>query len=319
MTRFLFLIDPLEKLNIKKDSSLLWAHTLQKMGKEVYVIFKENLHFLSGNSELTWKAFSFSSLLLENSYYLKEFLVEKKATRLLVSESDHVIFRLDPPFDTTYLQVLLLLEEMKNKVGFTVENSALSIVSYNEKLLAYGFEEISGHDSYIGLDRDELSLQIKKWKENSVESVIFKPLNSFSGIGIEKHSVDQAIFEFENYKKSLDGNIPIVQPFYEIVERGEIRAIFYNGVYLGSILKKPVEGDFITNIAAGGSYEAVSIDPGLELSLKKISLKLRDKGLNLLGYDILDGRITEINVTCPGLLVELSMALGKNITEKLVS
>ena len=44
--RHLFLIDPLEKLNIKKDSSLLMAHTLAARGEEVYILLAADCYFI---------------------------------------------------------------------------------------------------------------------------------------------------------------------------------------------------------------------------------------------------------------------------------
>jgi len=78
-------------------------------------------------------------------------------------------------------------------------------------------------------------------------------------------------------------------------------------------MKKPVGGDFLANIAQGAHFEAYELTGEIKKECDDIASELLKDGVNFIAYDILGGAVTEINVTCPGLLVEVSYALKKNM------
>ena len=86
MSRHIIFIDPIEKLIPKKDSSLLLAHALKKAGHEVFILFKDELHILSGNNS-TYKVFSFEST-VASDFYLDHFLLGD-SIELSITEKRH--------------------------------------------------------------------------------------------------------------------------------------------------------------------------------------------------------------------------------------
>src|SRR5690606_22599222 len=106
--RQLLLIDPLEKLNIKKDSSLMLALAMQKQGIETYVFFEEDFSIQNQEAQKV-RAHSFNGTLKDDGIYLGSF--ELKDSKILeLTTSDIVHMRLDPPFDSRYLRILWMLD-----------------------------------------------------------------------------------------------------------------------------------------------------------------------------------------------------------------
>ena len=102
------------------------------------------------------------------------------------------------------------------------------------------------------------------------------------------------------------------------VESGEIRSLYFKGVELGSILKTPKKGEYLSNIAQGASFHAEKLSPNARLECEKITQELMKFGVDWVAFDILGESIQEVNITCPGLLVEVSFAHQKNLSYKII-
>ncbi|RPJ74355.1 MAG: hypothetical protein EHM20_10730, partial [Alphaproteobacteria bacterium] len=71
MKQILF-IDPIEKLNPKKDSTLMLATTMKMAGIEVYLLFEKDF-YLSNKLGPEFQVYDFSSDFYEDGCYLKSF------------------------------------------------------------------------------------------------------------------------------------------------------------------------------------------------------------------------------------------------------
>ena len=111
----------------------------------------------------------------------------------------------------------------------------------------------------------------------------------------------------------------VAQPFNKDVEKGEIRSLYFNGVELGSILKVPKSGEFLANIAQGASFHAIQLSSSLKTECDKICKDLMNEGVNWVAFDIMGESVSEVNITCPRLLVEVSYAHNKNFAKEIIS
>jgi len=311
MKKHILLIDPLEKLSIKKDTSMLLASTLQKKGYEVYFLFEKDFYLINKNSP-SLKLYPFKSSMYDD-YYIKE--VELLTPlELSISKNDYLHMRLDPPFDARYLKYLWMLSFFEN-LGVKVINSPIGIMKYNEKLFAYA--QKSSLSSYVGASLEGFQKFVEINRD--VEEFILKPLDLFQGIGVEKvSSKDPQINSIFLKKVSEFKGAVVAQPFYAQVKLGEIRSIFYDGVELGSILKRPKDGNFLANIAQGASFEAIELDQDIKNECEKICHELSNEGVHWVAFDIMGKHISEVNITCPGLLNEVGFAHQKNLALKLI-
>lgn len=310
--RHIFFIDPLDKLNHKKDSSLMMGLTFQSLGIECYFLFEKDFFFNShGKNQLT--VYAFDGGFKEDGYYLDSFnLLEAKTIELAASDIIHM--RIDPPYDMRYQRYLWMLEYLEFNSKVKVVNSPVGIMKHNEKIKA--LKRANSIKSFVGSSLWGFEEFTKSIKSEGYTDIILKPMDLYSGIGVEKFSLDDSELINHFSKKALEyGGAIIAQPFIKEVYSGEHRSIFLNGKEIGTIIKKPVEGDYLTNIAQGASYEQAKLAPEVNSECEEIAKELMEDGVDFIAYDILDGKITEINVTCPGLLVEVSFACKQNLAK----
>jgi glutathione synthase len=308
MKHILF-IDPLEKLNPKKDTSLMVAATMKAQGIDVKLLFEKDF-YLSNKMNPEFIAYDFEAEFYEDGCYIKRF--ELKSSLLINLERDDVIhMRIDPPFDTRYLRYLWMLRFYQEK-GIRIVNSPDGILKFNEKLHAY--IQPSSLATYVGSSVDEfLKFSSLLRKEHHTE-MILKPLDLYQGIGVEKVNLDRSDLADKFKSKVAENNGPIVaQPFCKDVVNGEIRALYFKGIELGSILKVPKSGEFLANIAQGAAFHPIELGPKIKDECNRICNELLRDGVDFVAFDIMGDHISEINITCPGLLVEVSFAHKKNL------
>lgn len=308
----IFFIDPLEKLNIKKDSTLMLALSFQEMGHECYVLFEKDF-FITNESMQKLKLYSFQGEFLEDGCYLKNFEVIEGAF-YNIDQSCSVHMRIDPPYDSRYQRYLWMLDFLRENTQCSILNDPLKIMKYNEKLIAYKDLE-RGHLSYIGSSLEGFKNFLFLLKNKGYEEIILKPLDLYSGIGVEKIQLSDTSFVENLFQKKVSdfhGAI-VCQPFIKDVYEGEYRSIYFDGKELGTIIKKPKKGEFLANIAQGAKFEKQELPNDLKIICNNIAMDLYNDGVRLLAFDLLGGKVNEVNITCPGLLVEVSYAFKKNL------
>lgn len=313
MKHILF-IDPIEKLNPKKDSTLMLATTMKKAGMEVYLLFEKDF-YLSNKLNPEFQVYDFSSEFYEDGCYLKSFQLEALSLQALTIQ-DIIHMRIDPPFDTRYLRYLWMLRFYQEQ-GIRVMNSPDGILKYNEKLHAYA--QPSSLASYVGSSVSEFMKFAELMKKEQHLELILKPLDLFQGIGVEKISIDRQDLRAKFESKVLENNGPVVaQPFCKEVTKGEIRSLYFKGIELGSILKIPKTGEFLANIAQGADFHAIELTKSVKEECNRICAELLLDGVDWVAFDIMGEHVSEVNITCPGLLVEVSFAHKKNLASVLL-
>jgi glutathione synthase len=315
--RHIFLIDPLEKLNFKKDTSLFMALTLSQQSQECYLLFCDDFYFMNHQTSPTVKVYSFQGQFVKDHFYLENFSVDFTHPRTLqLNENDTVHMRIDPPFDSRYNRYLWILLEWE-KQGIRVVNRPGGIFLHNEKIKAYSLNKEVSLPSFVGTSWEAVSTFMKEHKTMGEGQFIIKPLDFYQGIGVEKINLgDQSERALEKKwkEKIQEFNGPIVcQPFYLGVTQGEVRSLYFNGKELGSILKTPKAGEYLANIAQGATFESTKLSEKQRKTCEAITKEYLNEGISLVAFDILGPFISEINVTCPGLMVEVSQALKRNV------
>ena len=320
MKKHLFFLDPLEKLVIKKDSTLLTALSLKKYGHEVLLLFEKDFYlFNKADGGPFLDTYNFKGNWNEETFFVESFfLKEKKSIQLNRNWVIHM--RLDPPFDSRYLRYLWMLTVLEKQFSVSTINSAVGILTHNEKLcIADRKDSLS---IFVGANWEQFRQFCRNQMNQGYRELVVKPLDLYQGIGVEKISLrekDEILQEFfqktiQNYKGPL-----VATPFLEDIYRGEIRSIFFRGRELGSIRKIPPKGSFLANIAQGASFSLYQLTQKQREVCKEISHSLADVGIEWIAFDLIGEYVSEVNVTCPGLLVEVSHAVGKNLAFDIAS
>ena len=287
------------------------ALALQKRGIEAYVFFESDFAITNqGKQKLT--VHTFKGEIKEDGFYMSGF--ETTGQKVIeLDENDLIHMRLDPPFDSRYLRILWMLDNLA-EMNIKVMNHPRGIMLFNEKLYAYRKE--SSVASYVG-SNVKLAAQFVAALNPKPTALIFKPMDLYSGIGVEKMPVTGWEERFVEKVKELNGPV-IVQPFIEAVAQGEVRSLYFMEKEIGTILKMPKEGEFLSNIAQGATFKAVPLSDISRKRCEAIVKELAAHGVYFVAFDILGDAVTEVNITCPGLLVEVSYAHQKNLADVMI-
>ena len=294
--KHLFVLDPLERLNLKLDSSLRVAHALTLRGHEAYMTHVERMGWRTGTpafasvSRLTFVGDDPTSA--GTSLYSTDSLANFTAIHM----------RKDPPFDMDYVATTWLLDA----AGTRVYNSPAALRTINEKLAVLMFPQFS-RPALVSADAEALLNFIVS--ECHGDGII-KPLELFGGRGVTRITLPDAN-DVNSRKATLrtlanetgDGHhFRLVQAFDPAIFHGEVRAFAAFGEPLAWCLKRPADGNFLANTAAGASLTAY--DPSREeiATVKAMAGRLFREGVAFVGFDIIGGHISEMNLTSPRLL-----------------
>ncbi len=286
-----FFIDAPETLRPASDTSILFMRTAQASGYQV-AFFTEAELFYENN--LVQAQLHFIELFDDDHCWLKEV---KQETRCLY-QVDAVIIRKDPPFDQNYLYATYLLDLVMQQ-GVLVSNAPQGIRDANEKIFATHFADFTP-PTLITSDTKRLLKFLQQHK-----MIVLKRLNSSGGRDIIQLNVNNPSAQSIILMMNANGARTILaQKFIPEVTLGDKRIHLINGEPLPYLLlRKPPEGGFLANTAAGGIGYVMPLtqeDRALCQALKPV---LQSKNLDFVGIDVIHGFLTEINVTSPtGLL-----------------
>ena len=297
--RHLFVIDPLSKLNPKLDSTLKIASALSRLGHEAWCVTPADLSWPSSAVTAVVKA--------------RRLVFSSNATPTLGPSSYHelaetldafaaVHIRKDPPFDENYLVLTWLLESGLGRTHLFNEPQALRAL--NEKTAIMLFPEVT-EPAFISNNPDGL---YHAWeKQFGGLDIIIKPMTLFGGRGVTK--LTRSLFLNKNdallklRELTEEGNSwRIIQRFIDEVTSGEVRAFCVGGTPIAWCLKKPQNGQYLANTAAGATLHPYQPSASLHRMVSEVASRLYQWGISFVGLDIIAGKISEINVTSPRLL-----------------
>ena len=280
------IMNPIESINPSTDSTLAMMDALQ-INHEIIYIIPQTLHMT--NHSIIAKVCKVEVFPNKKEYYkLNDERYENLANLTCV------LFRIDPPVNTSYIQMTLLLDCLVNK-GTMVINSPQTIRDFNEKILG---TYLNTHllPSMISKDIDV----IQNFIDNNNE-VVLKPLNLMGGIGVTKVSKKtnnlKKIIEnlTNNFKKYI-----MVQKYLDEIDNGDTRILITNGeIHPDVLVRYPKKGDFRANLSYGGKYAINRINPEHTKILVPIAKYLKNNGVYFSGVDMIGNYITEINITSP--------------------
>jgi len=300
---FLFIADPLESFKVSKDSTLAMMLAAQTAGHQLW--FAENRNILwSGETVIA----DCQALAIKPSGHAW-FELGKTEARAL-KDFSAVLMRTDPPFDIEYLNTTWLLSAAVRQ-GAKVFNDPNAIRDHSEKLSITEFPELTPPT----LVTRELSAVVKFHEAH--RDIVIKPLDGMGGMGVFRVGPDglnlASIVETlgENGSRTL-----MIQRFLPEISQGDKRVLLIGGEVVPFALARIPQGSEIRgNLAAGGKGVAMQLTPQ-ELGLaQKLAPLLNQRGLFLVGLDLIGGYLTEINVTSPTCFVEITEQSGIDVAQ----
>jgi glutathione synthase len=302
--KFLFIMDPYEKLNLETETSLLLMQELIERGQGVYWLQQEGLALV--HDQPMGLAFPVTSTgPLERA--------EPAWTNL--NRFDAVLVRKDPPFDTGYLQLTLILDHLDP--GIAQFNDVKALRDFNEKMLPLRWPEFTP-PTLISMSADQL-------EQFTIEhqSLVLKPLNDCSGRGILKidwdergdfrKTINEALIDLDGKPRFL-----LAQKYLSAVSQGDKRVYLVNGKPVGMVNRIPQPGSYLANIHQGAKCVPTQLSARENHIIRTIAPFLLEHGIFLAGTDFIDGYLTEVNITSPSAIRQINEVSGGQVQHKIV-
>lgn len=226
-------------------------------------------------------------------------------TTVDLTEFDVVWLRQDPPFDMGYVTSTHLLDRVRDET--LIVNDSIWVRNSPEKLMVLDFPELTPATL---ITRDLAEIREFRTKHGDI---IVKPLYGNGGAGVfHLTPEDPNLSSLLELFSGINREPVIVQRFLPAVKKGDKRIILVDGQPIGAINRVPATGEARSNMHVGGRPEKTALTPREEEICSAIGPVLREKGLLFTGIDVIDGWLTEINVTSPTGLQELERFDGVN-------
>jgi glutathione synthase len=294
-------MDPIDQINIKKDTSFALLLEAQTRGYELHYMEMADLYLQNGRSFARMRTLKLQRD--ANGWY--EFLSEQT---IALDSLQVILMRKDPPFDNEYLYATYLLELAESR-GVYVVNKPQSLRDANEKLFTAWFPQCCANTLVT-----RNSARIKTFLADNGE-IILKPLDGMGGASIfYVHSNDTNLNVILETMTQHGSRYVMAQQYLPAIKQGDKRLLMVNGEPIPYCLARiPKAGENRGNLAAGGSAEGRPITEQERWIAEQVGPTLREKGLAFVGLDIIGDKLTEINVTSPTCVQELERQFGINI------
>ena len=300
-------MDDPKKINISEDSTYMIIK--ESLNRGIKCFYNDpNWVYADINHKNKIKSHIFKLFLKDNGTLTYDI---KNKINVDLENFNAIFIRQDPPYDMKYISNTYLLEKLKKPL---VINNPSELRNFPEKHIMMNFPDLTP-STIISSDVEVLIKFIEKNNE-----VILKPAYGNGGLGIVK--VDASKKNIKNflskYINQFSNNPIIAQRFLKNYIKGDKRVILINGTVKGSVLRVPKKNSIKSNFHAGGSAVKTSLNKKEKLICQKIKNFLINKKLYFVGIDIIDGFLTEINITSPTGIQEINRLDGVNIEKSII-
>jgi glutathione synthase len=297
------IMDPLERVQIDKDTTFVLMLEAQSRGHEVLYTRSEELYLKGGR---VWaRLWPIRVERAETFYQLGP------AKELGLDAVDAVLMRKDPPYTMDYYYAAHLLSLVR---GAFVINSGQGLREANEKLFALRFPLITPPTVVTKEAR-----RILEFLDELGGEGIVKPLDGCGGFGVfHLRRTDTNLMSLLETSTKGGGDYVLVQRYLPEARRGDKRVIVLDGEPIGATLRVPRPGEARANIHVGGECVKAEITPRDREICDTLAPALREHGLWFVGLDVIGGWLTEVNVTSPTGVQEINRLDGVRLEAQVI-
>ncbi len=304
--RIAVVMDPIQTINFKKDTTLAMLLAAQKRGWEMWYLQQEDLYL--DNGEAMGEMCPVSVRLDPEDWFTLGESVQRP-----LSDMDVILMRKDPPFDNEFIYSTYILERAEQQ-GTLIVNKPQSLRDFNEKVFATAFPHCTPP---VLVTRKKKLLR----EFHAVHGdVIFKPLDGMGGSSIFRlmqndPNVSVIIETLTSHEKCQI----MAQKFIPEIIHGDKRILMVDGEHVGYALARiPALNETRGNLAAGGTAKGLPLTEHDKWICSQVGPTLKERGLLFVGLDVIGDYLTEINVTSPTCVRELDKAFDIDIAGTLM-
>jgi glutathione synthase len=291
--RFLFIMDPIDRILPDKDTTFVFMLESQRRGHAVHHCAVSDL-FVDRSRP---KARSRRTEVCRSTPHYQ--LFEERTEDL--TWFDAVFMRKDPPVDLAYLAATHILS-LLDPAGTLVLNNPRGLRDANEKLYALHFPDVIP-PSLVTAEIPRL----KAFLDELGGQMIIKPLDGCGGAGVfHLHRDDRNLNSILEMSTANGTRLLMAQRYLPEIREGDKRVIVLNGQPLGAVLRVPREDEHRGNIHVGGTCRSAPLTARDRAITAAVAPHLQRDGLYFVGLDIIGHWLTEVNVTSPTGIQEIN-------------
>ena len=295
-----FQMDPIDSIDITGDSSFALALEAQERGHKLFHYEPKNLSLLQLKPVAKLRSLTVRNI-TGNHFSLGQ---QKVAD--LKTDIDVILMRQDPPFDMSYITATHILEHVHPHT--LVINDPANVRNTPEKLFVTHFEDVMP-PTLITSDEEEIFSFRTEFKD-----IIVKPLFGNGGAGVfHIKPDDENLSSLIELHKTFYREPLMIQEYVPAVRQGDKRIILIDGEPVGAVNRVPAQGEARSNMHVGGKPMKCELTNRDREICEIIGPSLKEKGLLFVGIDVIGNYLTEINVTSPTGVQELSRFEDTNI------
>lgn len=307
--KFAFLADPLHGFKTYKDSTYAMMAEASRRGHAVHA-FEQKDMALDGGEVLA----NIARIHLtgegdvQSSHQSKAWFRAEAPMAARLSDFDAIVQRKDPPFDMEYIYGTYLLE-LAQLQGARVFNKPDAIRNHNEKLTIGQFAQFTA-PTLVTCDAERL-----RAFHAFHQDIILKPLDGMGGAGVFRVKEDGLNLGAIIETLTVNGARTVMaQRFIPAIAQGDKRILLIGGKVVPFALARiPQDGEVRGNLAAGGKGVAQAISARDREIAETLAPILAQRGLLLVGLDVIGDFLTEVNVTSPTCFQEITQQTGFDV------
>jgi glutathione synthase len=291
--KLLFILDPYASLKVAKDTSVAMMREASKRGHTLFVCQQHDVFLRNQSVKIHAQGFKFSDGI---DWFA---LAETKESS--PADFDVILMRKDPPFDNEYLYSTYLLELAANQGGYVI-NHPNAVRNWNEKLSVTKFPQFC--PEFMVTSESQLILEFLKANQD----IVVKPLDGMGGTSIFRLTTEDPNLNVILETITQHDQVTIMaQQYLPAIKQGDKRIIVIDGSPLPYALARiPKAGETRGNLAAGGKGVAQPLSERDWEIANTVGKTLKAEGLFFVGLDVIGDYLTEINVTSPTGIVEIT-------------
>ncbi|MEX1199013.1 MAG: glutathione synthase [Pseudohongiellaceae bacterium] len=299
-------MDPIQSIAYKKDSSLAMLVAARQRGWELHYMEQHDLYMDGGRAMASMRP-------LTVAYDPDNWFDLGEAVDRNLSDLDVILMRKDPPFDAEYIYSTYLLEQAEQE-GALIVNRPQSLRDCNEKMYATQFPDCC--PPFMVSRRADKLRQFHREHGD----VIFKPLDGMGGGSIFRLKQDDPNVSVIIETLTDHGRRQtMAQRYIPEITEGDKRILLIDGEPVPYALARvPAVGESRGNLAAGGRGEARPLTERDRWICARVKDDIRQRKLLFVGLDVIGDYLTEINVTSPTCIRELDNACDLDIGGQLM-
>src|ERR1700723_2827832 len=299
--KFAFIMDPLDKVLVDKDTTFVFMLEAQFRGHEIYFLGLRDL-YARGKQVI-------ARLRRGNPHY--KFLDD--GAEYPIEHFDAVFMRKDPPADAAFLYATMLLSLADARQTFVLNNPA-GLREANEKLYSLNFPDAIPPT----LVTYEIP-RLKSFLEEQGGEMIVKPLDGHGGEGVFlATSKDRNLGAILETVTQFETRLIMAQGYLPEARKGDNRLMVLDGEPIGCMLRVPREDENRGNIHVGGNCVKAPITARDREICAMLKPRLGGDGVYFVGLDIIGDYLTEVNVTSPTGVQEIDRLDGTNLEGKVI-